>query len=352
MAYENLTILIPAYKPDDKLNKLIDDLKMAGFRNIVVVDDGGGETFRPFFVKAASQGAVVLTHEKNRGKGAALKTGLSYIATNAPATYVVTADADGQHRPEDIRKLADEIPNHPHDLLLGSRDKKLMPPRSKAGNTLTCLVFFLTNGKWVSDTQTGLRVLPPETLERFSYIEGDRYEYEMNMLICARREKIRITEITIETIYIDDNKSSHFNALRDGMRIYKLLLGQFFKFAGASIISFAVDYLLAILLYNWTKNTVLAAYLARAVSSIINFFLNRQLVFKKDPDNRYAVVKYFALALAVIVIDELFIRFFTNTFGNSTALFTLAKAIADVVMFFVNFKVQKRFVFRRIGKKF
>lgn len=345
MTYDKLQILIPAYKPDDKLNKLIDDLKAAGLSNIVVVDDGGGAPFREIFVKAASQGATVLTHEVNRGKGAALKTGLNYIYLNTPDSYVVTADADGQHRPEDIKKLADAIPQNPEALLLGSRDKKLMPPRSKAGNTLTCFVFFCTNGQWVKDTQTGLRVLPPNTLERFAHIEGDRYEYEMNMLITARHEKIKIVEITIETIYIDDNASSHFNALKDGMRIYKLLLRQFVAFAGASIISFAVDYLAAWLLrLAFVGQIALPTYGARLISSLVNFFLNKKLVFKSGKD-KWAIVKYFALAACVIMIDSLFIKLFTHLFGNSNLLYMLGKAIADVVMFFVNYFVQKKFIF-------
>ncbi len=350
MAYEHLQILIPAYKPDEKLNKLIDDLKAAGFMNIVIVDDGGGEPYKDIFTKASAQGATVLTHEVNRGKGAALKTGLSYICKNAPESYVVTADCDGQHRPEDIRKLADAIPSYPDSLLLGSRDKKLMPPRSKAGNTLTCFIFFITNGQWVKDTQTGLRVLPPNTLERFSRIDGDRYEYEMNMLVIARHEKIRITEVGIETIYIDDNASSHFNALRDGMRIYKLLLRQFFRFAGASVVSFAVDYLAAyILRLIFPGQIYIPTYGARLISSVLNYNLNKKLVFRSGGD-KWSAVKYFALVVCTIVINSLIIQLFTNLFGNSNGLYMLGKIIADVIMFFVNYLVQKNFIFNKKGE--
>lgn len=347
MAYEKLQILIPAYKPDDKLNKLIDDLQAAGFRNIVVVDDGGGDAFRPFFTKAAEQGATVLVHEVNRGKGAALKTGLQYIAKTAPDCHVVTADADGQHRPEDIAKLAKAIEQYPDALLLGSRDKKLMPPRSKAGNTLTCFMFWLTNGLWINDTQTGLRVLPPQALARFAEIEGDRYEYEMNMLIVARRERIPVQEIEIETIYIDDNKSSHFNTLKDGLRIYKLLFRQFFAYAGSGLATYAVDYLLAMLLRIFFPTSVaIPSYSARAVSSFLNYLINRNLVFKSDRENKYAIVKYYALVVFVAIVSVQLIKLF-HLIGMP---YPIAKLIADVIMFFFNYKVQGRFVFRKIKK--
>lgn len=348
MAYEKLQILIPAYKPDEKLNKLIDDLKAAGFLNIIVVDDGGGEPFRHFFVKAEEQGATVLVHEVNRGKGAALKTGLAHIAKVAPDSHVVTADADGQHRPEDIAKLADAIPANPDALILGSRDKKLMPPRSKTGNTLTCFVFWMTNGKWINDTQTGLRVLPPQTLARFADIEGDRYEYEMNMLVIAVREKIAIKEIEIETIYIDDNASSHFNAIKDGMRIYKLLFRQFAAYAGSSVISTGVDYLVAIIMrLIFPLSVAVPSYTARAVSSLVNFFMNKNLVFKNDKDNKYAIVKYYLLVLIVIFLSVQLIKLFTNVIGMP---YLVGKIIADVIMFICNYKVQDKYVFRKIRK--
>ena len=348
MANDTLQILIPAYKPDDKLNKLIDDLHAAGFGSVVVVDDGGGEPFRDIFARAREQGATVLTHEVNRGKGAALKTGLKYIAEHAPGSYVVTADADGQHRPEDIRKVADGIAQYPDALLLGSRDKKQMPPRSRAGNTLTCVVFGLTTGLWINDTQTGLRVLPPSTLERFSQIEGDRYEYEMNMLVIAKREKVPVKEIEIETIYIDDNKSSHFNALRDGMRIYKLLFRQFAKYAGSSIIAFLVDYALAIILRLFFPASVtIPTYGARAVSSLVNFLINKNLVFKNDKDNRFAIVKYYVLVVIVALLSVQLIKLMHLVIGIP---YIISKVIADVILFICNYKIQEKYVFRRIAK--
>lgn len=346
MANERMQILIPAYKPDDKLNTLIDDLQDAGYSHIVVVDDGGGDAYAPIFTKARQQGATVLVHEQNRGKGAALKTGIKHIMATAPESYVVTADADGQHRPQDIAKLAEAIAQYPDALLLGSRDKRLMPPRSRTGNTLTCFVFWMTNGLWVKDTQTGLRVLPPNTLEAFSKIEGDRYEYEMNMLVLARHSRIAIHEVPIETVYIDDNASSHFNPIKDGLRIYKLLFAQFLRYAGSSAVATGLDYLVAILLrWVFPASVAIPSYTARAVSSLVNFLMNKNLVFKNEKGNRYALIKYYLLVAVVIFLSVQITRLFTNVLGLP---YLLGKIIADVIMFFVNYKVQGRFVFRKI----
>ena len=195
MKYDQIAVLIPAYKPDERLITLVDELRAAGFTRIVVIDDGGGQAYRHIF-DALDGKADVLVHEVNRGKGAGLKTGLEYIR-KWPGVGVVTADCDGQHTPADCRKIADALLAEPDALILGSRDKRQMPPRSKAGNTLTCGVFALLTGLRISDTQTGLRGLPACALERFSRLDGDRYEYEINMLIDASRIPLPVREVTI-----------------------------------------------------------------------------------------------------------------------------------------------------------
>lgn len=210
-------ILIPAYKPDESMIALINALKAQNaYSRILVVDDGSGEPFAPVFEKAAMLCEVV-HHEVNRGKGAAIRTGLEILS----GYNVVTADCDGQHTPEDIKKIASAIDNN---LVLGVRKKREMPVKSYIGNILTCAVFALKTGKWISDTQTGLRGIPAHYIPASLTLAGDRYEYEMNMLMDACHRKLPIREIEIETVYIDNNRGTHFRALRDGLRIYKLIL--------------------------------------------------------------------------------------------------------------------------------
>ena len=339
MKYDNIAVLIPAYKPDRRLNQLVDDLLAANFERIVVVDDGGGEPFAPIFADLAGK-ATVLTHPVNRGKGAALKTGLKEIK-KTPGVSVVTADADGQHTPEDVAKIADALLAQPDALILGSRDKKAMPPRSKAGNTLTCGVFGLLTGLWLGDTQTGLRGLPASALDAFSALEGDRYEYEINMLICASEKKIPVKEVEIETIYIDNNASSHFNALKDGLKIYRLMFRQAGRFVLSSLISALLDVLLFSLAHyalGWSR--VAAQIGARVISATANYLLNSRMVFGKKPTNqsfvRYAVLALFILGascLGHMALERLHVPAVT------------AKIIVDGLLYFLSYRVQRSRVF-------
>ena len=339
MKYDQIAVLIPAYKPDERLLTLVDELREAGFTRIVAVDDGGGVPYRHLFDALAGK-ADVLVHEVNRGKGAALKTGLKHIH-QWPGVGVITADADGQHAPADVAKVADALLENPDALILGSRDKKQMPPRSKTGNTLTCGLFALLTGTYVSDTQTGLRGLPACALERFSNLEGDRYEYEINMLIDATKAKLPIREITIQTIYIDNNSSSHFNALKDGLRIYKLM----FRQAGAYVLSSGVcavlEYVLYLLLtYPLHMAAALCQLIVRLISSLVNYNLNSRLVFKAKPTRR-SFLMYYALAAFVLGCSCLGIWLLTR-WGVPK---WLSKLLVDGLLYIVSYRVQRNRIF-------
>lgn len=341
MNYNNIAVLIPAYKPDRRLNQLVDDLLAAGFNNLVVVDDGGGEPFREIFNDLLGK-ATVLVHEVNRGKGAALKTGLTHIM-KTPGVSVVTADSDGQHTPDDIKKIADVLIAKPDTLVLGVRDKSQMPPRSKFGNTLTCGVFGLTTGLWITDTQTGLRGLPASSLAPFSVLEGDRYEYEMNMLIDTAKRKVKVEEVKIETIYIDNNAGSHFNAVKDGLRIYKLLFRQVGAFMGSSLLSSLVDYIMFLLLRWLVPGIMLVAVAgARIISSLFNYFVNRDVVFKAKSDHG-SFIRYYLLVAVIMLLNYLGIMLLTNLCIPDL----IAKIIMDTLLFVVSYRAQNKLVFNK-----
>ena len=340
MTYDQIAILIPAYKPDERLIKLVDDLREAGFTRIVAVDDGGGAQYRHFF-EAIEGKADVLVHEVNRGKGAALKTGIAHIAAQWPDTGVITVDADGQHTPEDARKIADALISQPDALILGSRDKKQMPPRSKVGNTLTCVIFAMLTGLHISDTQTGLRGLPAASLARFSQLDGDRYEYEINMLIEASRLKIPVTEVTIETIYIDGNASSHFNAIKDGLRIYGLMFRQAGKFMLSSLGCWLLEYILFIVLGRTTAlSQSVRQVIVRVISSTCNYTINSLFVFEAKPNGK-SFLKYCILAACILGLSVVGLKLLT-TLGVPEAL---AKPIVDVILYLVSYRVQRSRVF-------
>lgn len=221
---ENVTVLIPAYQPDGQLTALVGRLREA-FAHVVLVDDGSTEG-RAVFDAVRAQVDAVLVHPANRGKGAALRTGLAWIRDHQPdAAGVVTADADGQHRVADIVRVATALADQSDGLVLGVRHfGRHVPFRSRFGNHWTTLFFWLFTGLWIRDTQTGLRGIPRALFDRLLALRGDRYEYEMRMLVDARRHAQKPLQLPIETVYIDGNRSSHFNPLRDTLLTQGALL--------------------------------------------------------------------------------------------------------------------------------
>lgn len=196
--------------------------------------------FAPIFEQCRALGAEIAVHAVNQGKGRALKTGLNAALNIWPdLSGVVTADADGQHTLRDILRIIEAMREHPNALVLGSREfTGDVPFKSRWGNRITRFVYALASGVHVSDTQTGLRGLPACAIPAMITIDGERYEYEMNVLLKLRDMKLGVVEVPIETIYIDDNSGSHFNPVRDAIRIYAVI----FKYLFSSVTSFAVDY--------------------------------------------------------------------------------------------------------------
>lgn len=228
--FDQVAILIPAYDPDGKLADLVTALK-GEFGHLVVVDDGSTQG-REVFENVRPLVDVVLAHEVNRGKGAALKTGFAWIRDHLPKVRtVVTADSDGQHRPYDIRRVAEASLGHPQGLVLGVREfAGKVPFRSRLGNAWTRVLFRLLTGLAIRDTQTGLRGIPRELWGRMLELRGERYEYEARMLVDARRHPVRPLQIPIETVYIEGNKSSHYRPFRDTLLTQRALWSARFGF--------------------------------------------------------------------------------------------------------------------------
>jgi len=356
VANQNPACLIPAYKPSKLMLDLIDELVKENYASIIIVDDGGGDVFYDTFKAAEAKGCVILTHEQNKGKGAALKTGLKYYKEMFPnGPGIVTADADGQHTPKDILRVAQALLDNSDALVLGCRSfGKEVPFKSKAGNLITRFIYRLLSGIKLTDTQTGLRAIPTQSIDQMLEISGNRYEYEMSMLMEAKPMGLDIIEIPIETVYIDDNASSHFNALTDSFLIYKMI----FKYVGASFFSFLVDYglylLLTLLLPSFYKNPahmifglssviIISNVGARVVSTLVNFSLNRKILlpkFHKQDSIFVHMGKYYALAVTVMIVDTLFVA------GMSLIISKyVAKIISGVILYIVNFFIQKRVVF-------
>lgn len=342
-------LVISAYEPDEKLIELLKNIYELDEFEIIVVDDGSSDKSVFNDVKKY---ATLLVHEINKGKGVALKTAFNYLKTNKKIGIVVTADADGQHKVEDIRKVANESENNKLNLITGVRKfSGKVPLKSKIGNTITRKVFALTSGLDVSDTQCGLRAFHTNNLDFMLNIEGDRYEYEMNMLTAS--VGIGIREVEIETIYIDNNSSSHFNVLRDSYLIYKDLVG----FALVSILSFIIDYLLYIsfiLVFKTTFSKILFSnVLARILSATFNHNLNKKFVFKNKEKNSITLPKYALLATLILTINSV-LMLFINRLGLKNLY--LLKLIVEMILFLVSYVCQKRFIFtsanNRVNKSY
>jgi dolichol-phosphate mannosyltransferase len=368
-ALRDAVILIPSLEPDERLPAYIQKLTESGFGHVVVVDDGSSAPYQEIFsrIESIAPQVIVLHHDVNHGKGVALKTGYKWIQENLPEiSGVITADADGQHTVPDCVHLAEELEKGKRALYLGARDFSLpnVPPKSRTGNRFTSGLFFLMYGQWLQDTQTGLRAFRKEDLQMMIDVEGDRFEYEMNVLIACVRQKLPIISITIETVYENENKGTHYHPFRDSMRIFRVIVRGFVKFMGVSLLCFLVDQLLFNLLRSWlfplmglhlelelplgleVDNTSLANYTARLFSAILNFRLNRELVFKvkgsKGTAWRYAVT-----CVAIIILSTLGIK----ALGLLGMKPWLAKLICDFLLYFVSYQVQQRWVFSKSEDK-
>ena len=248
---KKILILIPALNPPIQLIDYVKSLLENGLNDILLVDDGSKEEFKEIFdtiEKFPNANIKVFKHGKNLGKGRALKNAFNYFLTLpnlAEYSGVVTADSDGQHRVEDVIKVAKEVEENPNKLILGCRDFDLeqVPPKSKFGNKITNGAFKLFYGKNISDTQTGLRGFPTAIIKDFLDIVGERFEYETKMLIYCFQKEIEIKEVVIETVYFNDNSETHFNPIIDSLKIYKVTLSPFLKYIASAISSFILDIL-------------------------------------------------------------------------------------------------------------
>lgn len=356
MNTKDISVIIPAYQPDDKLIATIKELITTGFSDILVVDDGSDKTLEHIFEEVEKiPECTLLRHEVNRGKGAALKTAFNYFLENRPEKRcVVTADADGQHLPADIKTVS-LTALESEKVVLGVRDfsDPTVPARSKAGNQITSTVFRLFFGMKIQDTQTGLRAFPKKYLPEILKARGDRYEFETNMLFLMNRENIPFDQVSITTVYIDENSSSHFRVVRDSIRIYGLIIKYLFSSIAATVVDALVFYLskkLAFLTFLPIPLTFSAAFLARIVSSLVNFFVNAKVVFG-GKTNAKTFVKYYALAVVQIVVSAALVFLAENVLHIvSPALSTLAKIVIDTILFFFSFRIQHRWVFNN-GKK-
>lgn len=362
----NISVVLPSLDPDEKLGLVIEGLLEHGFSDIILVNDGSKQENLHYFEEAAAAHPGVITllhHAVNRGKGAALKTAFNWFLVHRPHSVgVVTVDGDNQHHPADTRACALHMMETGR-ITLGCRDfnQADVPARSSFGNKTTSAIFKIFVGMTISDTQTGLRAFPREQLKKILSVEGDRFEYETNMLLAMKRLDIPFDEVKIRTVYIEENKSSHFHPIRDSWRIYKLILAHFFRYTLSSILCAGVD-TVCFSLFSWLLGnffhgfalTAAAGIIARAISSMLNFFVNKALVFRSSVSTGRALLRYYVLAIPQMAAQVLLTQGFYSLLHVSDRQGgprTLIYVAVMVVLYFISYTIQRSWVFANNSKE-
>ncbi|MBQ9789824.1 MAG: bifunctional glycosyltransferase family 2/GtrA family protein [Lentisphaeria bacterium] len=376
---KKIAIVLPAFDPDDKMLTFVNNLhnSMGDSLELLVINDGSkAEKIAEYFdVVSKIPGCTVLHHEKNRGKGAALKTAFNYLlkkyADDDSFVGCVTADCDGQHSLADVRKCMEILADNPDKLILGCREfqKDNVPWKSRFGNELTLFIFNKILKISLDDTQTGLRGLGRNVMAYSLGIKGDRFEFETDMLLISKIKKFGIISYPIETIYFDENSGTHFRPLKDGLKIYwrilRVLFGQFLAFCLSSLSAAILDIGIFFVLFHYLFKEDLhcqipgdrvinlrvfyCCFIARVISSVWNFYLNRRLVFKSHGKGHIAlgkeVVKYYLLAVVVFAVSWIFTDIMDDIVHEK--FLTVVKAIIDTVIFVIIYYIQKLFIFKK-----
>jgi len=221
---KNFIVLVPAYNEAETIGQVIAEIKKYSDK-IIVVNDGSLDNTGE---EAEKAGAIVLKHNKNFGKGAALKTGFEYILKNFPeAQAVITLDADGQHNPNEIPKFIEIFTKTNADLVLGERliNRTEMPFLRRTGNIFFSWLISKKIGQKILDSQTGFRLFSKRFLEKSDF-KSNSYGIETEILLSAPQDGFQIKTIPISTIYPKDKK--WFNFLKD-FKITVSILGEIFS---------------------------------------------------------------------------------------------------------------------------
>lgn len=354
-------VVIPALEPPQKFYDYLRELTAVEQIKVIVIDDGSGEAYRPFFQSVeAFDNCVVLTHPENKGKGQALKTAFTYLEKlKLHENSIVCADCDGQHTIKDILRMAEEVQEHPGSMVLGERqfDREDIPWKSRFGNRVSSFFFWLSGGLWVKDTQTGLRAFDESLLPFLLEVPGERFEYEMQALKCCLEQHVPIHMIDIETIYENENQGTHFHPIKDSIRVMSVLFRQLASFLLSSFGSAVFDLALFFIFLHGVYRIlgvpqafiIAASTVTARIGSIgLNYYLNRHFVFRaKKKQDQTRIGRYLCLCVFIMLSSAALVTFFCQKLHSPAGI---TKIIVDSLLFVVSYQAQKRWVFREKGK--
>jgi glycosyltransferase involved in cell wall biosynthesis len=338
----NFVILIPAYQPDETLVTLVNDLlRLNPTQQFIVINDGSTtELSQQIFKQLANfRSITLLTHEINQGKGKALKTGLHYFLSHFPEkTGVVSADADGQHLPHDIINVGNALIEG-NSLILGVRQfSQSIPFRSRFGNEWTRMFFSWFSGVKISDTQTGLRGISRSTIPEILKLPEDGYAFEMDMLMLATTRKWIVKQVPIQTVYINQNRGSHFNPLLDSLKIYFVFL----RYSALSALSAVIDLSLFFASFYFSRSILFSTTFARILSGAFNFTFCKKIIFKSNGNAKKEAFHYALLAITSLLLSYGLVSFF---YLKVKLGIVTSKILADTLIFIGNFLVQRMLIF-------
>lgn len=355
MAATCVPLVIPAYEPDERLLFLLQGVKESGIHPVILVDDGSGEAYQKIFDRAKnlmeSEEFVFLAYEENKGKGHALRTAFSYVFLNyKEAIGVVTADSDGQHTCSSIQNVREQLILHPDALVLGCRnfEQEEIPWKNRIGNRLTKKVLTYVSSIRLGDTQTGLRGIPFTFMEELIDLDSERFEFEMQMLLEALGKR-ELIEVPIPTIYdLEKSNQTHFRPVTDSAMIYQILCFQFYKYLFASLSSSIIDLSLFQVSCMLLKNKIIwylmaATGIARIASASYNYTMNHEFVFRSRKRKKKTLPRYVALAMIQMFLSAFFLTGLTFFFLEIPEI--VVKMIVDTGLFFVNYKIQQKYIF-------
>ena len=340
----NHAVIITLYCENRRTIKLCSELSELGAENIVIVNDGCNPNSE-FFNELKSIGCHIVNLGGNSGKGASIRAGLKFAHDKLyNISGFITADADGQHKAEDIMKISRALELRPDSLVLGRRNmkKSKAPFAVRLGHRISSVYFRVITGTSCKDTQTGLRGIPVSLYEIAMQTSGDRFDYEMNFLTRCADRKIPFYNVNITADYSGGQKSS-YRLVKDTYLIYKTPLRFATSSIGCTLIDLTLFTIFAYLLpSSFVWNVALATLLARIVSGAINFFINRRVIFKNDGKARKQAVRFFILFFCIMCASTVIV----SLLSFIPIPVTITKAIVDLLLWTVNYTVQRQWVFK------
>lgn len=337
-------LLIPIYQPDRQTLTFLTTLMDMVSEPVVVVDDGSGETYQEFFKEMQALGMIVLSYSENRGKGYAMKLGMSYIEEHySDYRWLLTVDSDGQHILPDIEQMINEPFTSNKEMLLGVRQffLKNTPLRSWLGNRMTSLFYYLSSGIWLPDTQTGLRKFSIADIPELVAISGDRFDYEMNQLLELPKAEYHLATLPITTVYEDNNRRSHFRVIRDSYLIYRPLVSFILASLSSSLIDVTLFFLLSLFFGHSAEALLLATVGARVMSGFYNYQVNRTFVFRSQLSMSQSLWKYAVLFVAQLLLSWLGVSWMSSILSSVI----ISKILVDSCLFVASFMIQRRKIF-------